>query len=95
MSFTTKRIVGRNGLSPLPADTLGTGVKTRRIAPTTSALSQPVHAGSVERTTSLRMSLARLLQRPYGESLARPGVFKLAATGKFCPLPAFQYPRYG
>ena len=52
-----KSIVGRDGLAPLPADTLGTGLKMRGIAPTTSPLPRPVHARSVE----------PLLQRPHRE----------------------------
>src|SRR5438067_80118 len=48
----------------------------RCIAPTTSSLTRPVHAGSVERTTGERVSLARRVYEPFGESFARPGVFQ-------------------
>ena len=44
MSFSKKSIVGRDGLAPLPADTLGTGFRMRCSAPTTSPLSRPVRA---------------------------------------------------
>ena len=73
MSFTKKSIVGRDGLSPLPADTLGTGFRMRR----SRADHQPAIATGSRRKRGKDNEETGVTgpttSRPYGESLARLG----------------------